>query len=406
MPANPLGPLTLTEQERLNLKNITRFGFDRTGTHPDNHIITEQHILKQPNGTVRKAIYLKEGLFFTESVIIRDLTDPANPVDMVKAERDPGTMELITNTNPDYFCSEPSMVVGGITGKEACLIIIFICDEAPDIVEVDYQCVGGQFSRPSSMMQRMTDNIACSDVCYDDLFNVPELFKPEHHGHSMHDTTDWEFMIDAIDRVTRSIELSYIPAFVTLTNRVCEMIREGLKPKPALARVRDESYDLLPNADDSTPWTGARPSLFLDPWPSDEHPSKSDVLMMMEEYLANGYENLANRSIRWENLSASGGNNLDFDFFFLHPDSWSNEEGFSIEVIFSQPDGSNPYAKSIGYNKMAGVQPGFTVTIDATPEPDPITGDTPPLGSVQEVSVFNISETELLINKRMDFTNS
>ena len=405
MPLNPpehLGPLTLSEQERLDLKTISRYGFDRSGHHEDNHIVEEVRILKQPDGSIIRSFPLQEGLFYSESVKVYDWTDPSNPRELRKAERDPGTMELIKDNDPEYYCSEISTVVGSLTGLEACLLVVILDGRQPEEVMIDYQCVGGQFSNPSALMRRMVDNIGDSEICYDSIFNKPAVFNPKHHMHSLTDVVGMEFLVDAINNVARTLELSYVPAFIHFRDKVCKMIRDGLRPPPSLSNVRDEIWELFP-----TTYTGPRPQEELDPWPSDKYVSKSDVLMMLAEYEANGFASMGSKSIKFVRAVNAASNSLDLTFEFLHPAvhtgvSW----GCSVEVVFAQPDGSERYVNGGVFGKAALANvTQFVVNISKTPTLDPLTSTTPPQGDMVEVSIYTTTEAELLVNTRVSMEN-
>ncbi len=266
---------TAEYQQWLDERVVTRYGLDKTAAHSDN-LIVEEHTLLRDDGTYNKVLAPREGYFYTQDVKVEDITDPANPIELVKATRDLNNDgELVHNQNSDYVATEPSMVVGGLVGKEACLLIVFPgADNPPAKVRVTYQVVGGQFIHSSSTLLKIYENIATGYVEWDDIANKPQQFVGKHHGHNINDVYGWEYVVEAIDRLGRVMELGHIPAYTEMANKLYEIASSAVKP------ITKQNYINL-----------------LDGKPSDEYMSKSDVLFLINEAKTN-YDGLVAKTFK------------------------------------------------------------------------------------------------------------
>jgi hypothetical protein len=283
-----LQPISLDDQERMFLRRQSRYGLDVTGKHADNKVVDEHHLLRDTEGRPLKGFFLIEGAFYTEDIVIKNA---ATGIELKKATRDPGTMELNLEADPDYYCAEVSVTVGELTGREAAYVIVSIKD-FPKEALVSYQVVGGQFVTSRSIMQKIVENKECSDVCFDEIHHKPASYPAQPALIDMDKTYNWKYMINVVRDLQRSLELSHAPAYLKLTKKVCALIKKALTPKPTLWKSSEVS--------------GLFKASTLDAYPSDEHVSKSDVLLMLARYNTDQFKTLGATAVTYDSKVISG----------------------------------------------------------------------------------------------------
>ena len=164
-----------------------RYPLDKTGLSPDNKIVGEPHTLV--NRQVR-AVAPSYGPFFTESLVVRDVTSGAT---------------LTYGTQ--YIATEMDVVPTGMFGKEICGIILIKDTSVSSQVEIDYQCLGGEYSLNSQAIVDMLNSAAFDNrpVAWGDIISKPDAFTPADHFHDAGDIYGFEYVVTALERLRSAI---------------------------------------------------------------------------------------------------------------------------------------------------------------------------------------------------------
>ena len=164
-----------------------RYPLDKTGVSPDNKIVGEPHDLV--NRQVR-AIAPNYGPFFTESLVVRDVTTG-----------------LTLRTPQQYVATEMDTVPTGMFGKEICGIILIKDTAVSSKIEIDYQTVGGQYSLNSQAIVDMLNSAAFDNrpVNWGDIISKPDVFTAAAHFHDAGDIYGFEYVVTAIERLRSAI---------------------------------------------------------------------------------------------------------------------------------------------------------------------------------------------------------
>lgn len=164
-----------------------RYPLDKTGLSPDNKIVGEPHTLV--NRQVR-AVAPLYGPFFTESLVVRDLT----------------TGQTLTY-GTQYIATEMDTAPTGFYGKEICGIILIKDTSVSSQIEIDYQCLGGQYSLNSDAIVAMLNSAAFDNrpVAWGDIISKPDQFEPADHFHDAGDIYGFEYVVTALERLRSAI---------------------------------------------------------------------------------------------------------------------------------------------------------------------------------------------------------
>lgn len=166
---------------------VLRYAEDRTGKNPNNLVSGEPH--KTTNRRVR-AIAPLYGPFYSKSLVVRNAVtkQPLNKEDYVAVE----FYESISN----------------LTGHEVCAIVLITNETiTAQEFELDYQCVGGEFSYSYDAIARMLDKINADDrpIKWGDIINLPPQFVPSPHLHDIGDTYGWEYVVAELELIRKAI---------------------------------------------------------------------------------------------------------------------------------------------------------------------------------------------------------
>lgn len=181
---------------------ITRYELDPTGTNRDNLIEGELHTLSTRD---LRAVAPEHGAYFTESLVVYD---NVNNTPLVR--------------NVDYVCTELAQEASLKYGKEICFLILIVNKNITSTIRINYQCLGGPYTNAVDEMITLYES-AISDnrpVDWSNVLNKPYGYPPALHSHILADVVGFEALIDSLDRISRSIVLSNIPAFEYLLNLI------------------------------------------------------------------------------------------------------------------------------------------------------------------------------------------
>lgn len=164
-----------------------RYPLDKTGVSPDNKIVGEPHTL--PNRTVR-AVAPGYGAFYAESVVVRDVATG-----------------LTLTKDVQFSCTEMLEFPTGAYGKEIDGIILIKDQTVSNNIELDYQCLGGEFSTNSDAIIAMLNSADLDDrpVAWGDIIGKPDAFTPAFHYHDIGDIYGFEYLVHAVERVREAI---------------------------------------------------------------------------------------------------------------------------------------------------------------------------------------------------------
>lgn len=168
---------------------VLRYPLDTTGTNPNNLVAGELRTM--PRKKVRPLAPLY-GAFYSESMRVIDTTT---------------NLELVKGTQ--YHSIELYELPSAKYGKEICGLILIIDPAVSDQVSLQYQAVGGEYSTPATAIEQLIDNLSRDDrpIGWPSIINLPSEFPVSNHFHDVGDVYGFEYVVHAIDRVRRAIEL-------------------------------------------------------------------------------------------------------------------------------------------------------------------------------------------------------
>lgn len=166
---------------------VLSYPLDPTGTSPNNLIVNEPKSL--PNRLIR-AIATNYGAFYSESLVVKDLAN-----------------NRVLTRGVSYECSELHEVLSQIYLKEIHAVILITDPTVSSNVSITYQCVGGEYSRSFEAVANMLTALSIDDrpADYNRLINLPNAFQPAMHLHDVGDVYGFEFLVNALERLTSAI---------------------------------------------------------------------------------------------------------------------------------------------------------------------------------------------------------
>lgn len=173
---------------------VIQLPLDPTGQSANNLVQGETHTLIA-NRTYR-AIAPTCGAFYAESLKVYDvngvqLTDGSN------------------GTPRQYYAAEFLELPSGRYNQDIYSIVLIIDPAVSANVSIDYQALGGDFSRN---IQAIIDQIEAlgldnRPVSWGDILNKPSEFDPAKHLHDIGDVYGFEYVVHALDRIRDAIEV-------------------------------------------------------------------------------------------------------------------------------------------------------------------------------------------------------
>lgn len=167
-----------------------KYQFDKTGAATANLIADEEHTVVA--GEQEYPIVLKEGAFYTKSVVI---TDTATATALV--------------LGVDYTFAVLEEFITAETGIEAACAIKLLNLTYTGTMEVTYQACGGPQGQGNSLIQDLIDAIATAKattgVSWVDIKAKPAAFPPALHTHAPDDLTGLEGLKQSLDDITSAL---------------------------------------------------------------------------------------------------------------------------------------------------------------------------------------------------------
>ncbi|AUG86767.1 putative membrane protein [Erwinia phage vB_EamM_Mortimer] len=195
--------------------DVRRLEFDRSGVSADNHI-TDDYI-DLPVAGSNRAIVLKHGAFYTDSLILKD--DSGN------------ILEKWVDYQPVYPYNRPELNITEMTGKDNAAFIMILNASLTGRVIADYQAVG----IPSGIANRdlidILDAIAkdARKYYWDDIFDKPDKFPPSPHPLDIKDTYNWAPMTEAMARFVDCLKhLDRLPTIQDYIDQIDTVYKDTL----------------------------------------------------------------------------------------------------------------------------------------------------------------------------------
>lgn len=165
------------------------YPLDLTGTSPDNLIQGEPQTLS-PNRAVR-AVAPMYGGFYKDSMAI---TDMANGNQLTASQ---------------FECVELYEVPTALTGKEVDSVVLITDTAVSNNIQLTYQCVGGEYSRSPEAIVDLVNTLELDNrpAAWPDIIGLPSQFPPSMHLHDAGDIFGFEYVVWALERVRRAIEM-------------------------------------------------------------------------------------------------------------------------------------------------------------------------------------------------------
>jgi len=173
----------------MNLLTLFKYQYDKTGTSASNLIANEVHTFTTPRLV---PIPLKEGAFYTESIVVQDLTTG-----------------LILTKGVDYTFQSLEPYLTAAAGKEVAGAIQLTSTTFIGSINITYQCVGGPEGYANSLILDLIEAInSASDnpsIPWANIIGKPQRFPPELHSHPLSIFTGLEALTQALDDVTNAL---------------------------------------------------------------------------------------------------------------------------------------------------------------------------------------------------------
>lgn len=168
---------------------LFKYQYDKTGTSASNLIQNEVHDFATPRLT---PIPLKEGAFYTESIVVQEV----------------GT-EIILVKGVDYKFQSIEPYLTAASGKEVAGAIQLTNTSFIGSIRVTYQCVGGPEGYANSLILDLIEAINSTSenptISWANIIGKPQRFPPELHSHPLSIFTGLEALTQALDDVTNAI---------------------------------------------------------------------------------------------------------------------------------------------------------------------------------------------------------
>jgi hypothetical protein len=165
------------------------YALDPSGISPDNLVAGEIHVMPARQKRVIAPDY---GGYYTDSLVV--------------VEQSSGDT-LVRNTH--YECIELFSVPTAKFGKQVCGMILLTDAAITSPVEITYQAVGGEYSKSLTALKQLIESLELDTrpATWPEIIGRPEEFPPTHHLHDSGDIYGFEYMVHALERIRRAIEL-------------------------------------------------------------------------------------------------------------------------------------------------------------------------------------------------------
>lgn len=170
------------------MASLYKYEFDRLGNNPTNKVVEEPKslVLSDP-----KAVYLKYGLAYADSIVITD------------AAKTPLTL----GSDYHYIADDP--FVTAETGLETAAGIRLTDNNFVGDLLITYQAVGGSEGQSSEFAKRLAqaieDAVANPSVSWVDIKDKPIFYPPALHKHPPSQLDDLGLLSQRLDEVTLAL---------------------------------------------------------------------------------------------------------------------------------------------------------------------------------------------------------
>jgi mannitol/fructose-specific phosphotransferase system IIA component len=160
---------------------------DYTGTAPTNKRVNEIHTL---GSQLVRSVVPEHSPFFEQSLVVRR-TD-------TNAVLNPGT---------DYKCVDLLSLASAMTGGLLVFRTILILNSQVSSVAIDYQELGGRWSKNFDTAQALLDNLNRDNrpPHWENMLNRPVDYTPTAHMTSAQNLVGLEYLVEAINEVKTAI---------------------------------------------------------------------------------------------------------------------------------------------------------------------------------------------------------
>lgn len=167
---------------------IIKYPLDLTSTAATNLITQEVHTVEAAK---HRGFALNYGAFYTKSLVVRN-----------KATGD----NLLPNI--DYICLHLYEQASKYSGEEVCAAVLIINDTIVGDLEVDYQCVGGEFVFCVPVITQLIEALQLDNrtIAWGDIIGVLDEFPPAPHMHDVDDLYGFEYLIDSMNKLVSAIK--------------------------------------------------------------------------------------------------------------------------------------------------------------------------------------------------------
>lgn len=179
--------------------DVVRLEFDITGISESNHITNDT--IELPTETTNRAIVLKHGAFYTDSLKLID--DSGNP------------LTKWVDYKPVWSYNRPELNLSEMTGKDNAAFIMILNAQLKGRVTAEYQAVGLPSGISNRDLTDILDAIANDNRKYywDDIFDKPLKFPPSPHTLDMKDTYNWGPITESMARFHACLQnISHLPS--------------------------------------------------------------------------------------------------------------------------------------------------------------------------------------------------
>jgi len=172
------------------LPTVHKYAFDPSAVSPNNAVIDEIHDLSEDNNRI---IVPQNGPFYTSGLIV--------------GRQSGQNLILGQDYIPVYLYQAATMA----TGHEVMTAIAIINETlTADVLMLDYQVVGGEYSSEATAILEIVEGLDQVDltVHWDDIRNKPVVFPPEDHKHDAHDLVGLSGLTEALVGIKEAIDIN------------------------------------------------------------------------------------------------------------------------------------------------------------------------------------------------------
>lgn len=198
------------------MQPLFRYGLDLIGNDPDNFVGNE---LKQLSTRRNRAVVPAAGPFYADSAILIDQAD-----------------FRILVRGIDWVPVELNQILSLRTGKDIFGAMLVINRQVSSVVQISYQCVGGENEQSGQAMFDLLEKIPDDrlDFSWYEIDGKPLEWDPTPHLHPLGSPESFEKLTHVLDRIQQAITYTDLPAFRNLLlyiNTIFDEINQSTKYK-------------------------------------------------------------------------------------------------------------------------------------------------------------------------------